>query len=70
MAYAGHPMLKTPNFDETALVDLRFDRFQAAALVCSPTHARVLTGRYLNRTGVFQWEHPIRPSETTIVESL
>ena len=70
MAYAGHPVLKTPNFDETALFGLRFDRFYAATPVYSPTRASVLTGRHPNRMGVFQWGHPIRLQETTIAEAL
>lgn len=37
MAYCGHPELKTPNFDDMAAECLRFDRFYAAAPVCSPT---------------------------------
>ena len=46
MAYNGHPLLKTPNFDKAAATGLRFDRFYAAAPVCSPTRASVLTGRH------------------------
>ncbi|QDS88192.1 Arylsulfatase precursor [Rosistilla ulvae] len=70
MAYNGHPVVKTPNFDEAAATGLRFDRFYAAAPVCSPTRASVLTGRHPNRSGVFQWGFPLRPQETTIAEAL
>jgi arylsulfatase A-like enzyme len=70
MAYNGHPIVKTPNFDAAAAVGLRFDRFYAAAPVCSPTRAGVMTGRHPNRMGVFQWGYPIRPQETTIAEAL
>ncbi len=66
MAYQGHPVLKTPNFDAAAAAGLRLDRFYAAAPVCSPTRASVLTGRHPNRMGVFQWGFPIRPQETTL----
>ena len=45
MAYNGHATLQTPNFDSAAAAGLRFDRFYAAAPVCSPTRASVLTGR-------------------------
>ena len=44
MAYNGHPELKTPNFDAAAATGLRFDRFYAAAPVCSPTRASVIDG--------------------------
>lgn len=70
MAYNGHPIVKTPNFDKAAATGLRFDRFYAAAPVCSPTRASVLTGRHPNRSGVFQWGFPLRPQEITIAEAL
>ena len=70
MAYNGHVRLKTPNFDQAAAEGLRFDRFYAAAPVCSPTRASVLTGRTPNRSAVFSWGHPIRPQEITIAEIL
>ena len=70
MAYNGHPVVKTPNFDEAAATGLRFDRFYAAAPVCSPTRASVMTGRHPNRMGVFKWGYPMRPQEVTIAEAL
>ncbi len=70
MAYNGHPVLKTPNFDAMAAEALRFDRFYAAAPVCSPTRGSVMTGRHPNRFGCFQWGHPIRPQEITVAEAL
>ncbi|HUG69212.1 MAG TPA: sulfatase-like hydrolase/transferase [Pirellulaceae bacterium] len=70
MAYNGHPVIKTPNFDAAAETGLRFDRFYAAAPVCSPTRASVMTGRHPNRMGVFKWGYPMRPQETTIAEAL
>lgn len=70
MAYNGHPVLKTPNFDDMAKTGLRFDRFYAAAPVCSPTRGSVLTGRHPNRFGCFKWGHSLRPQEITIAELL
>ena len=70
MAYNGHPNIHTPNFDEAAASGLRFDRFYAAAPVCSPTRASVMTGRHPNRMGVFKWGYPMRPQETTLAEAL
>ncbi len=70
MAYNGHPVLKTPNFDRAAAEALRFDRFYAAAPVCSPTRGSVMTGRHPNRFGCFKWGHPLRPQEITIAEAL
>ncbi|MBN1489445.1 MAG: sulfatase-like hydrolase/transferase, partial [Phycisphaerae bacterium] len=70
VAYAGHPVLKTPNLDSMAAAGLRFDRFYAAAPVCSPTRGSVMTGRHPNRFGCFSWGFGLRPQETTIAEAL
>ena len=70
MGYNGHSVLKTPNFDAMAAEGLRFDRFYAAAPVCSPTRASVMTGRHPNRMGCFKWGHTLRPQEITIAEAL
>ena len=68
--YNGHPLLKTPVMDEMARNGLRFDRFYAAAAVCSPTRGSVMTGRHPNRFGCFAWGHTLRPQEITIAEAL
>ena len=68
--YNGHPLLKTPVMDEMARTGLRFDRFYAAAAVCSPTRGSVMTGRHPNRFGWFAWGHTLRPQEITIAEAL
>jgi arylsulfatase A-like enzyme len=70
MAYYGHPHLKTPHFDAMSREAVRFDRFYAAAPVCSPTRASVMTGRTPNRSAVYSWGHALRPQETTIAEAL
>jgi len=70
MAYQGHPVLKTPNFDDMAAKGLRFDRFYAAAPVCSPTRGSVMTGRHPNRFGCFSWGGTLRPQEITVAEAL
>ena len=70
MGYQGHPILKTPNFDEMALNGIRFDRFYAASPVCSPTRASVLTGRHGNRMGCFNFGFDINPNEITIPQML
>lgn len=70
MGYTGHPFIKTPHFDQASKSGIRFDQFYAAAPVCSPTRASVMTGRHPNRMGVFKWGYPMRPQETTIAEVL
>lgn len=70
VAYNGHPTLKTPNLDAMAAAGLKFDRFYAAAPVCSPTRGSVMTGRTPNRFGCFSWGHTLRPQEVTVAEAL
>jgi arylsulfatase A-like enzyme len=70
MAYNGHPLLKTPHFDAFASEGIRFDRFYAAAPVCSPTRGSVMTGRHPNRFGCFTWGNTLRPQEVTVAEAL
>lgn len=70
MAYNGHPVVQTPTFDAMARTGWRFDRFYAAAPVCSPTRGSVLTGRHPNRFGCFQWGNTLRPEEVTVAEAI
>ena len=70
MGYYGHPVLKTPEFDKMAGEGIRFDRFYAAAPVCSPTRGSVMTGRHPNRFGCFKWGYTLRPQEVTVAEAL
>lgn len=70
VGYNSDSPLQTPVMDEMAATALRFDRFYAAAPVCSPTRGSVLTGRHPNRFACFSWGHPIRPQEVTVAEAL
>ena len=70
MGYTGHPRIQTPTFDAMSREGLRFDRFYAAAPVCSPTRGSVMTGRHPNRFGCFSWGRTLRPQEITIAEAL
>jgi arylsulfatase A-like enzyme len=48
----GSKDLYTPNLDALARSGTRFTRFYAAAPVCSPSRAALLTGRYPQRAGL------------------
>ena len=51
--FNGNEVVKTPALDEMADHGLVFDRFYAAAPVCSPTRGSCLTGRHAYRYGIF-----------------
>lgn len=68
--YNGHPVLKTPALDAMAASGLRFNRFYAAAPLCSPTRGSVMTGRHPDRFGCFMANFSIRPAEVTLAEAV
>ena len=61
---------KTTELDKMAAAGLRFDRFYAAAPVCSPTRGSCLTGRHPFRYGVTTYGKPLKLEEKTIAQSL
>lgn len=68
--FTGHPFVRTPNLDAMAKNGIVFENFLAAAPVCSPTRASVLTGRHPFRANVPNHGHYMRPDEVTIAETL
>ena len=48
----GHPTIRTPNLDRMAAEGMRCTSFYAAACVCTPSRAALLTGRYPLRSGM------------------
>ena len=48
----GAPDVKTPNIDRLARQGVRFTDFYANAVLCSPTRAGLISGRYQQRYGV------------------
>ena len=47
--------IKTPHLDKLATQGMRLTSCYAAAPVCSPSRAGMLTGRTPNRSGVYNW---------------
>jgi len=67
----GGDVIETPHLDQMAEDGVRFERFYAAAPVCSPTRGSFLTGRHPYRFGVTGANTGHLPkSETTIAELL
>jgi arylsulfatase A len=51
----GHPHIKTPNLDKLATEGIKLTDCYAAAPVCSPARAGMLTGRTPYRCGIYDW---------------
>jgi arylsulfatase A-like enzyme len=66
----GATDLRTPNIDGLAASGVRFTNWYAAAPVCAPSRAALLTGRYPIRAGVPNNGPPLQPSEKTIASLL
>ena len=50
--FNGNKVIRTPHLDAMAADGMKFNRFYAAAPVCSPTRASCLTGRHPFRLGI------------------
>ena len=48
----GHPTIRTPRLDRMAAEGMKFTQFYAAASVCTPSRAGLLTGRLPVRSGM------------------
>jgi len=55
----GHPSIDTPNLDRMAAEGMRFTDFYAAASVCTPSRAALLTGRLPVRSGMCSDTHRV-----------
>ncbi len=74
----GHPTIKTPNLDRLARQGLKLTQFYAAASLCTPSRAGLLTGRLPVRSGMAGDRGVLFPdsagglpaTETTLAEAL
>lgn len=75
----GHPTIRTPNLDKMAAEGMKFTNFYAAAPVCTPSRAALLTGRLAVRSGMASDAYRVLfpdstgglpPSEITLAEAL
>ncbi len=55
LGYAGSKFYETPNIDRLARQGIQFTAAYAAAPVCSPTRASLLTGKYPARLRITDW---------------
>ncbi len=67
---AGHPHLKTPNFDRVAAMGVRFTRAYVQSPICGSSRMCFYTGRYAQSHGA-EWNgFPLRVGEKTLGDHL
>ena len=71
VGFNGNKIIKTPNLDQMAQNSVQFNRFYAAAPVCSPTRGSCITGRHPYRYGIyFANVGSMKKEEMTLAEIL
>jgi len=71
VGFNGNVAIHTPNLDAMAAAGVKFDRFYAAAPLCSPTRGSCMTGRYPFRYGILAAHTSgMRVGEITVAEML
>ena len=70
LSCAGHPTLKTPNFDRVAARGVRFTQAHVQSPICGASRMSFYTGRYTSSHGA-QWNgYPLRVGELTMGDHL
>ncbi|THD84277.1 phosphonate monoester hydrolase [Aliigemmobacter aestuarii] len=70
LSCAGHPHLKTPNFDRLAAQGVRFARSYVQSPVCGASRMSFYTGRYVHSHGAAWNNFPLKVGETTLGDHL
>ena len=71
VGFNGNKTIRTPHLDAMAKAGLKFNRFYAAAPVCSPTRGSCITGRHPYRYGIpFANSGHMKQEELTLAELL
>ncbi len=70
VGFNGRREYRTPNLDRLAQQGTNFKRFYAGGVICGPSRASLLTGRYTIHHGVTGNGRTLAASETTIASAL
>ena len=70
LSCAGHPYLKTPNFDRLAAKGVRFTNTYVQSPICGPSRMSCYTGRYVHSHGAAGNGYPLRIGERTLGDYL
>jgi arylsulfatase len=65
---AGNPAIITPTLDRLATEGTIFERAYCASMVCTPSRAALMTGRYPQNTGAWNIGVSLREDEQTIAD--
>lgn len=67
---AGHPHLRTPNFDRLAAMGVRFTNAHVQSPVCGASRMSFYTGRYVDSHGAAGNNFPLKVGEMTLGDHL
>ncbi|MDO9525880.1 MAG: sulfatase-like hydrolase/transferase [Gemmobacter sp.] len=67
---AGHPTIRTPNFDRFAAKSTRFSRAYVQSPVCGASRMSFYTGRYVHSHGAAWNNFPLKVGEQTLGDHL
>ncbi len=70
LSCAGHPTLRTPNFDRLAMLGVRFNRTYVQSPVCGASRMSFYTGRYVHSHGAAWNNFPLKVGEITLGDHL
>ena len=70
VGFNGRKEWATPNLDRLAAKGARCSRFYSAAVVCAPSRAALLTGKYPIHCGVARNDEDLPAGQVTIAEAL
>jgi arylsulfatase A-like enzyme len=70
LSCAGHPTLRTPNFDRLAARGVRFTRAYVQSPICGASRMCFYTGRYVHSHGAAWNNFPLKVGEMTLGDHL
>jgi len=70
LSCAGHPTMRTPNFDRLADMGVRFSRVYVQSPICGASRMSFYTGRYVHSHGAAWNNFPLKVGEMTLGDHL
>lgn len=70
LSCAGHPTMRTPNFDRLAAMGVRFSHVYVQSPICGASRMSFYTGRYVHSHGAAWNNFPLKVGEMTLGDHL